>query len=175
MGADSCEQCGRKYLRCRDTHLEDGRSLVISWYISIPCSLKTIPSYALGNSLFRCVGNSAVSYCICVLIRRKNRGGWPDSVKFPVNFPVSREFAAETSSQLTASSASQSGLHYPTCQKRSEPRGTAAFRRYRLVSACEICRGSAIPAPCLRGPFLVSRFLEPYGRAVPCSVSTLCV
>src|SRR5262249_9056529 len=33
-----------------------------------------------------------------------------DSAKFPVNFPVSREFGAETSSQLTASSATQSGL-----------------------------------------------------------------
>src|SRR6266404_8186028 len=32
----------------------------------------------------------------------------PDFAKFPVNFPVSREFGAETSSQLTASSATQS-------------------------------------------------------------------
>ena len=37
-------------------------------------------------------------------------GGEPDSSKIPVNFPVSREFRAETGSQLTASSASQSGL-----------------------------------------------------------------
>src|SRR5262249_60935241 len=29
----------------------------------------------------------------------------PEFAKFPVNFPVSREFGAETSSQLTASSA----------------------------------------------------------------------
>jgi hypothetical protein len=34
----------------------------------------------------------------------------PDFAKFPVNFPVSREFGAETGSQLTASSATQSGL-----------------------------------------------------------------
>src|SRR5262244_679209 len=34
----------------------------------------------------------------------------PEFAKFPVNFPVSREFGAETSSQLTASSATQSGL-----------------------------------------------------------------
>src|SRR6266481_7289006 len=33
----------------------------------------------------------------------------PDFAKFPVNFPVSREFSAETGSQLTASSATQSG------------------------------------------------------------------
>src|SRR5262249_36349854 len=32
----------------------------------------------------------------------------PEFAKFPVNFPVSREFGAETSSQLTASSATQS-------------------------------------------------------------------
>jgi hypothetical protein len=34
--------------------------------------------------------------------------GRPNFVKFPVNFPVSREFGAEISSQLTASSAIQS-------------------------------------------------------------------
>src|SRR5262249_26546837 len=43
-------------------------------------------------------------------IRQENRGGGPDFAKFPVIFPVSREFGAETSSQLTASSASQSRL-----------------------------------------------------------------
>src|SRR5262249_35439391 len=47
---------------------------------------------------------------ISSLIGRRNRSRGPDSAKFPVNFPVSREFAAETSSQLTASSATQSGL-----------------------------------------------------------------
>src|SRR5215831_7689315 len=46
----------------------------------------------------------------------------PEFAKFPVNFPVSREFGAETSSQLTASSATQSGLH----QLRCEP-GTRSF------------------------------------------------
>ena len=45
---------------------------------------------------------------MCALIRLENRGGGPDSAKFPVNFPVSREFGAETGSQLTASSAGQS-------------------------------------------------------------------
>jgi len=60
------------------------------------------------NSLFRCVGNSAASHWIRAPIRHECRGGWPDSAKFPVNFPVSREFGAETSSQLTASSATQS-------------------------------------------------------------------
>jgi hypothetical protein len=41
----------------------------------------------------------------------------PDSAKFPVNFPVSREFGAETGSQLTASSATQSGL----CARMTQP------------------------------------------------------
>jgi hypothetical protein len=35
-----------------------------------------------------------------VLIRRENRGGCPVSAKFPVNFPVSREFAAETGTKF---------------------------------------------------------------------------
>src|SRR5262249_14515379 len=39
------------------------------------------------------------------LIRRENRGRWSVATKFPVNFPVSREFGVETGSQLTASSA----------------------------------------------------------------------
>jgi hypothetical protein len=34
----------------------------------------------------------------------------PIYVKFPVNFPVSREFRRETGSPVTASSASESGL-----------------------------------------------------------------
>jgi hypothetical protein len=38
-------------------------------------------------------------------IGHENRRGWQDSAKFPVNFPVSREFGAETGSQQTASSA----------------------------------------------------------------------
>jgi hypothetical protein len=38
---------------------------------------------------------------------RQNRSGRPDLAKFPVNFPVSREFGTETGSQLTASSARQ--------------------------------------------------------------------
>jgi hypothetical protein len=37
----------------------------------------------------------------------ENCDGLPDSARFPVNFPVSREFGAETGSQLTASSANQ--------------------------------------------------------------------
>src|SRR5215471_17809993 len=44
------------------------------------------------------------------LIGHENRGGAPNFAKFPVIFPVSRD-GAETGSQLTASSASKSGLH----------------------------------------------------------------
>jgi hypothetical protein len=40
-----------------------------------------------------------------VLIRRKNRAGWPVSAKFLLISLLAREFAAETGSQLTASSA----------------------------------------------------------------------
>src|SRR3954453_13531683 len=43
------------------------------------------------------------------LVDQTRKSRWmADSAKFPVNFPVSREFAAETGSQLTASSARQS-------------------------------------------------------------------
>jgi hypothetical protein len=38
--------------------------------------------------------------------------------KFPVNFPVHGKFAAETGSRLTASSATQSGLHQPLADDR---------------------------------------------------------
>ena len=49
------------------------------------------------------------------MIRHKNRDGGPDFAKFPVIFPVSREFGAETGSQLTASSATQSvSISYDT-------------------------------------------------------------
>jgi hypothetical protein len=45
--------------------------------------------------------------------------------KFPVNFPVSREFGAETGSQLTASSATQSGLCGTFISIRTLDDGTA--------------------------------------------------
>ena len=48
-----------------------------------------------------------------MLTGRRGRSERPNSAKFPVIFPVSREFAAETGSQLTASSARQSGLWEP--------------------------------------------------------------
>src|SRR5438034_8303896 len=57
---------------------------------------------------------------MCALIRLENRVGGPDSAKFPVNFPVSREFGAETSSQLTASSANQSRLCGPCPARRKQ-------------------------------------------------------
>jgi hypothetical protein len=41
------------------------------------------------------------------LIGHENGRGWSDSAKFPVIFPVSREFGAETGSHLTASSGWQ--------------------------------------------------------------------
>src|SRR3984893_6227304 len=44
------------------------------------------------------------------MIRSENRRKRPKFEKFPVKFPVSREFAPETGSPLTGSSARQSGL-----------------------------------------------------------------
>jgi hypothetical protein len=52
----------------------------------------------------------------------------PDFAKFPVNFPVSREFGAETGSQLTASSTSQSESNAYGIGSRSKSREMAAFR-----------------------------------------------
>jgi hypothetical protein len=73
---------------------------------NFPVSREKFPDTHLKNSPFRCVGNSIVSYCSSGLIRHENRDGGPDSAKFPVIFPVnSREFGAETGSQLTSSSA----------------------------------------------------------------------
>src|SRR5258708_39533348 len=42
------------------------------------------------------------------MIRRENRCRGPESAKFPVNFPVSREFKVETSSIRAASTTTQS-------------------------------------------------------------------
>src|SRR5262249_3786164 len=62
--------------------------------------------------------------------------GWPDSAKFPVNFPVSREFGAETSSQLTASSATQCGLPHSTL-----------LRHGGAPNSCNPISSSRSPAP----------------------------
>ncbi len=74
------------------------------------CSSSEFPCYALGISLFRSAGN----FALAIEFSRRSDERWsskgPDSRKFPVYFPVSREFTAETGSQKTASSASQSGL-----------------------------------------------------------------
>jgi len=43
-------------------------------------------------SLFHCVGNLGASHWVCSSIRSKNRGKGPKIEKFPVIFPVSREF-----------------------------------------------------------------------------------
>jgi hypothetical protein len=60
----------------------------------------------------------------------RKSGGWRDSAKFPVNFPVSREFGAETGSQLTASSARQSGVCRPLRGDKS-----SAFREVQKLGS----------------------------------------
>ena len=61
--------------------------------------------------------------------------------------------------RVLSAQASQSGLHRPTCEGPSKPRGTAAFRGYRLVSVSGIgLKNVPFQAPGLRGRFLVSRF-----------------
>src|SRR6266567_3614762 len=78
---------------------------------------------------------------MCALIERENCDGWPHSAKVPVIFPVSREFGAETGSQLTASSASQSGLHRYLRVGCRNPLGSAPFAGYGSVSASRIGLG----------------------------------
>jgi hypothetical protein len=68
----------------------------------------------------------------------RKSGCMPVSAKFPVNFPVSREFGAETGSNLTASSATQSGLSVSLlvsagCRKPSLALGHRAQSFLRLV------------------------------------------
>ena len=60
--------------------------------------------------------------------RRRNDRRTPTLVKFPFNFPVSREFGAETRSISTVSSASQSGLQELTCGRLEKARRMAFFR-----------------------------------------------
>ena len=60
-----------------------------------PCSVLRIPCFAAQNSLFRDRSNHR-----SVLLG-------PEPAKFPVNFPVSREFAAENGSRWTAPTRKQ--------------------------------------------------------------------
>ncbi len=78
----------------------------------VPYSGARIPLFGKNNSLFRqknslfhLLGNFAASICICSLIMSENCRKRPKFEKFPVKFPDSREFAPETGSPLTGSSA----------------------------------------------------------------------
>ena len=77
------------------------------------------------------------------------------------NFPsYFNPFAKTTFASSSPSQASQP-VRSPlgTCEGPSNRRGTAAFRKYRAVSVSGIgLQKRAIPAPGLRGRFLVSRF-----------------
>ena len=77
--------------------------------VSIPCSLKKfslIRVWKFPVPLRREFGCKLLNVRVDQTPKIAVEG--PDSAKFPVNFPVSREFGEETGSQLTASSASQS-------------------------------------------------------------------
>ena len=70
-----------------------------------PVLAELIPCSASKNSLFRSVGNSAVSGRNSGGIRTPKSPGGPKSREFPVFFPVSREIGGETSSRQTVSAA----------------------------------------------------------------------
>src|SRR5262245_20397381 len=64
------------------------------WTISGSYSLllRTNSLFFHKNSLFCCVGNFTASHWICPCPGPQIRCGTPNLTKFPVNFPVSREF-----------------------------------------------------------------------------------
>ncbi len=102
------------------------------------CSSSEFPCYALGISLFRSAGN----FALAIEFSRRSDERWsskgPDSRKFPVYFPVSREFGLETGWHLTASSASQSGLSNKLRLSGRNAHGSAAFAGSGSVSAFRI-------------------------------------
>src|SRR5262249_14426343 len=71
----------------------------------------------------------------------------------PVNFPVSREFGVETSSQLTASSATQSGL----CRPRQVCTSSGANREAPFASPDTTLSLPAVGVPCAPARFGLSR------------------
>ena len=76
----------------------------------ILCWLDYFPCYGRRNSLFWSLGNLPVSAWIPSATGTQSGSLSPHFVKFPVNFPVSREFHLETASILTASATTQSQL-----------------------------------------------------------------
>jgi hypothetical protein len=74
----------------------------------IPCSCENFPCFYYENSLLRCAGKKLQSPDPRASARRFLAFRMLDIPVFPVIFPVSREFGAETGSRGTASSASQS-------------------------------------------------------------------
>jgi hypothetical protein len=75
------------------------------------CSLNSLlpDKYSLFFKIFSlliCVGNYAKTACSAAVSRSEIGSQSPKIAKFPVNFPVSREFSPETGSYLTARTAS---------------------------------------------------------------------
>src|SRR5712664_2926459 len=70
------------------------------------------------------------------LFRLKGNLGGPDSAKFPVIFPVSREFTVENGSRPTASTASRPYELLSPCQRLDfHPVFPAVVPRHALVRA----------------------------------------
>ena len=66
--------------------------------------------FSRPNSLFDCLGKFGQRGRNSEATKQCRSCDGPSFANFPVIFPVSREFGAETGSHWTASSASQSGL-----------------------------------------------------------------
>src|SRR5712664_2874939 len=72
----------------------------------IPCSSPKLPCFAHKNSLFRNRHIPQENPAESGLSRSCSGKIRPDSPKFPVNFPVSRELTSETGSRLTGPTTS---------------------------------------------------------------------
>ena len=62
--------------------------------------------------------------------------------------------------RIPAAPASQSGLHWATCERPSKRRGTAAFRRYRAVSVSGVGLQKCHSAPWSPRPLFGVSFLR---------------
>src|SRR5262245_23655042 len=85
--------------------------------VSFSVWLDYFPCYGRRNSLFWSLGNLPVSTWIPSVTGAQSGSLSPHFVKFPVNFPVSREFLLETASILTASATTQLRAtgEFPSC------------------------------------------------------------
>ena len=87
--------------------------------VRIPCSRKYFCCYCFQNSPLLLIGNTAEMPQFAACSTANPGFGQPASANFPVFFPVSREFGAETGLHGTGSSARRCGLEgiLPACRK----------------------------------------------------------